>query len=88
MCEAVEAKDADSLVPLLIQLVVEASPRHVHSNLQFIMQYATEGDACVHFGAEQVEYCLTSFMAAVSFVESAGASSFPGVSLAEFQRYP
>ena len=72
---------ADTIVPLLIFKIIKECPPHFSSQLQFVMNYWSS----TSFDVSLVEYCLTSYLAAIAWIECAEPKTF-GISADEFNK--
>ena len=71
---------ADSFVPLLIYVVLQANPEHLVSNVQYILRFRNQDK----LGGE-AGYYLSSLMGAIQFIESLDRTSLT-VSDEEFEK--
>ncbi|KAI9827516.1 MAG: hypothetical protein M1832_004866 [Thelocarpon impressellum] len=73
-------QSADSFVPLLIYVVLQANPEHLVSNVQYIMRFRNQEK----LGGE-AGYYLSSLMGAIQFIESLDRTSLT-ISDEEFEQ--
>ena len=73
-------QSADSFVPLLIYVVLQANPEHLVSNIQYIMRFRNQEK----LGGE-AGYYLSSLMGAIQFIETLDKTSLT-VSDEDFER--
>lgn len=88
-CHALQAPNADALLPRLIYAVIKAAPSHLHSHLQFILRFTTTtNDIVDDENNSEGEYYLTSMMAAVKFIEEMDGRTFAShVDALDYERY-
>lgn len=75
------AASADDLLPIVILLLIRTNPSRIHSSLQYILRFwmgSTRSNNTI--GADtttnEAEYCLTTFLAAMAFIERMSAETF------------
>ncbi|KAI9814440.1 MAG: hypothetical protein M1827_003296 [Pycnora praestabilis] len=74
-------QSADSFVPLLIYVVLQANPEHMVSNVQYILRFRNQDK----LGGE-AGYYLSSLMGAVQFIENLDRTTLT-VSDADFEKH-
>jgi VPS9-like protein len=70
---------ADDLLPIVILLLIHTNPPRLHSSLQYILRFWMGSTKSTHSNAHvsnEAEYCLTTFLAAMAFVERMHANTF------------
>ncbi|KAI8869620.1 hypothetical protein GQ42DRAFT_102544, partial [Ramicandelaber brevisporus] len=72
--------NADQFLPALIYIIIRANPPELVSNVMYISRFRT-----TDLMRAESEYYLTSFMGAISFIESMDASTL-SISQSEFDR--
>ncbi|GAA5860529.1 hypothetical protein JCM1840_000287 [Sporobolomyces johnsonii] len=73
---------ADTFIPLLIYVVLQANPDHLVSNLQYIQRFRNPEKLAGEGG-----YYLSSLNAAISFIESLDATSLSNITQLEFEHH-
>ncbi|GAA5954727.1 hypothetical protein JCM21900_005134 [Sporobolomyces salmonicolor] len=73
---------ADTFIPLLIYVVLQANPENLVSNLQYIQRFRNPEKLAGEGG-----YYLSSLNAAISFIESLDATSLSNITQLEFEHH-
>ncbi|GAA5960734.1 hypothetical protein JCM3765_007309 [Sporobolomyces pararoseus] len=76
----VEDQGADTFIPFLIFVVLQANPDHLVSNLQYIQRFRNPEKLSGEGG-----YYLSSLNAAISFIETLDASALSNIDQSEFE---
>ncbi|ORY35512.1 hypothetical protein BCR39DRAFT_563092 [Naematelia encephala] len=76
-----EAASADTFVPILIFVVLQANPENLLSNIEYINRFRSASKLQGEAG-----YYLSSLSGAISFIETMDASSLSNISREEFER--
>ncbi|GAA5944912.1 uncharacterized protein JCM15063_001989 [Sporobolomyces koalae] len=76
----VKDQGADTFIPFLIYVVLQANPEHLVSNLQYIQRFRNPQKLAGEGG-----YYLSSLNAAISFIETLDASALSNITQQEFE---
>ncbi|GAA5980249.1 hypothetical protein JCM5350_000886 [Sporobolomyces pararoseus] len=77
---SLEDQGADTFIPFLIYVVLQANPDHLVSNLQYIQRFRNPEKLAGEGG-----YYLSSLNAAISFIETLDASALSNIDQSEFE---
>ncbi|KIJ55288.1 hypothetical protein M422DRAFT_23899 [Sphaerobolus stellatus SS14] len=76
-----QSEGADAFIPILIYVVLKASPDHLISNIEYISRFRRPEKLQGEAG-----YYLSSLMGAVSFIETMDHSSLSNITQEEFEK--
>ncbi|GAA5907822.1 uncharacterized protein JCM6883_001904 [Sporobolomyces salmoneus] len=80
VASSAEEQGADTFIPFLIYVVLQANPDHLVSNLQYIQRFRNPEKLAGEGG-----YYLSSLNAAISFIETLDASALSNIDQSEFE---